>query len=353
MLNFEPGNRLRAAANAIADATLERDYGRRPELLGRYGAAGRVKYRQDIMFDLAALAVAVDAGDGEIFVRYVAWLKVLLIHRGVAIHDIAESLRCMAFAMGGAGGSGHGLALSHLQAALDRIDAMPEAISSFIEGPGEELAAARRCLQALLRLDAPAARRSLETVLESGLPLVRIHLAIVPALMREVGRLWQMNEISVAHEHYCTAAMQSILSGFNGAMFDGAPAGSGRTMVVACVDGEQHELGARTVADVFELNGWRTSFLGANLPARELVRLIGEAQRPPDVIALSATMPEHLGQLAATIEALRDRSKIPIMVGGYLFNGGVDLAARMGADGCSEDAEAALGVANALVARPG
>ncbi len=350
MLNFEPGNRLRAAANEIADATLERDYGHRPELLARYGAAGREKYRQDILCDIAALAVAVDAGDREIFVRYVAWLKVLLNHRGVAINDITQSLRCMVFAMGGAGASDHGLAMSHLNAALDRIDAMPEEISSFLEGPGEELAVARRCLQALLRLDAPAARKSLETVVVAGLPLVRVHLAIVPALMREVGRLWQTNEISVAHEHYCTAAIQSILSGFNGAMFAGERR---RTMLVACVDGEQHELGARTVADVFELNGWRTSFMGANLPARELVRLIGEAQRRPDLIALSATMPEHLGQLATTIEVIRDSSNIPIIVGGYLFNASVDLAARIGADGCSADAEAALEVANALVAHPG
>ena len=90
-------------------------------------------------------------------------------------------------------------------------------------------------------------------------------------------------------------------------------------MFVACVAGEQHELGGRTLADVFELNGWRTSFLGANLPARELVALMQQAERPPDLIALSATMPAHLKQLASTIESIRDSSNVPVMVGGYLF----------------------------------
>ena len=52
-------------------------------------------------------------------------------------------------------------------------------------------------------------------------------------------------------------------------------------MFVACVAGEQHELGGRTLADVFELNGWRTSFLGANLPARELVVLISRPSGRP------------------------------------------------------------------------
>jgi methanogenic corrinoid protein MtbC1 len=123
-------------------------------------------------------------------------------------------------------------------------------------------------------------------------------------------------------------------------------------MLVACVESEQHELGARTLADVFEFNGWRTSFMGADLPARELIRLIEQARRPPDLMALSETMPEHLPQLVSTIATIRDGTNVPIIVGGYLFDGSIDLAKRVGADGFAEDAEAAVAMANALVAPP-
>ena len=67
MLNIETGDRLRTAANLIADATLAHDYAQRPFLLDRYGKSGRTNYRQDILYNIAALSAAVDAG---IFLRY-------------------------------------------------------------------------------------------------------------------------------------------------------------------------------------------------------------------------------------------------------------------------------------------
>lgn len=350
MLKFESGDRLRAAASLIAEATLARDYALRPYLLDRYGEEGKTRYRQDILYGVAALSAAVDADDSGMFLRYVAWLKIVLVRRGVAAADIAESLRCMGSAMMDDAAGDQSVAASYLHAALEQLESMPDAVASFIGASSEEHAVAHRCLDALLRLDAAAARETLETSIAAGMPLARIYTGVLPPLMREIGRLWQMNEISVAHEHYCTAAVQSILSGFYSRIFSAAPR-SGRSMLVACVEGEQHELGARTVADVFDLNGWRTCFLGANLPSRELVTLMMQSHRAPDLIALSAAMPAHIAKLASTIAAIRDRSKVPIMVGGYLFHGSPGLAARLGADGCADDAEAALAIADGLVGK--
>ncbi len=350
MLTFELGDRLRAAANSIAEATLARDYAQRPFLLDRYGENGRTRYRQDILFDVAALSAAVDAEDSGMFLRYVAWLKVVLVHRGVGCDDIAESLRCMRSVLMDDAAGDHLFAASYLQAALAQLDSMPDAVASFIGASSKEHAIARRCLAALLRLDAPAARETLESAIAAGMPLARIYTGILPPLMREIGRLWQMNEISVAHEHYCSAAVQSILSGFQARIF-GATARGGRSMLIACVEGEQHDLGARFVADVFELNGWRTTFLGANLPPRELVTLMKQPHCKPDLIVLSATMPAHIAKLASTIAAIRAGSNVPIMVGGYLFHESPGLAARLGADGSADDPEAAIATANALVAR--
>jgi hypothetical protein len=62
--------------------------------------------------------------------------------------------------------------------------------------------------------------------------------------------------------------------------------------------------------------------------------------------------PARLPQLASAIEAIRDISNIPIMVGGYLFQGRPGLAGQLGADGCAADAEAALAVASGLVPPP-
>jgi methanogenic corrinoid protein MtbC1 len=350
-LNSECGDRLRSAASLIAEGTLARTYAERPSVFESYGDKGRAKCRQDIRCNVAALAAAVDADDAGIFVRYVAWLKVLLVSRGIASDAIEENLRCMASALMDDASGDHSIAASYVYAALEEIDAMPSAVASFIEPSNQEHAVAQRCLEALLRLDAGAGREILEKAIAAGMPLMRIYTGIIPPLMHEIGRLWQMNEITVAHEHYCSAAVQSMLGAFNKSIY-AAGSSCGRSMMIACVEGDRHELGARTVADVFQLNGWRTSFLGATLPPHELAKLIRQTWRPPDLIALSATIPAHLPQLEATIAVIRDGSNIPIMVGGYLFCENRGLAVRLGADGCADDAEAALSLANALVPHP-
>ena len=80
-MNFELGDRLRASASVIAQAAIERDYACRPLLLDRYGEDGRSRYREDMLYNLTALAAAVDADDSRMFLRYIAWLKIVLVTR--------------------------------------------------------------------------------------------------------------------------------------------------------------------------------------------------------------------------------------------------------------------------------
>ena len=53
--------------------------------------------------------------------------------------------------------------------------------------------------------------------------------------LREVGRLWQMNQISVAQEHYCTAATQLIMSQLYPYIFSGER--RNRTLIAAYAGG--------------------------------------------------------------------------------------------------------------------
>jgi len=63
---------------------------------------------------------------------------------------------------------------------------------------------------------------------------------------------------------------------------------AGRRMVAACVGDELHELGVRTVAEVFELHGWDSVFLGADAPPASIV---AEASREKtDLLCPSCTI---------------------------------------------------------------
>jgi MerR family transcriptional regulator, light-induced transcriptional regulator len=112
----------------------------------------------------------------------------------------------------------------------------------------------------------------------------------VPAVQYEVGRLWQVNEISVAQEHYCTAATQLVMSQLYPQLF--ASEKTAGTLVAACVAGDLHEIGLRMVTDFFEMAGWNTFYVGSNMPTEEIVDTL--VLRRADVLGISATISSHL-----------------------------------------------------------
>jgi methanogenic corrinoid protein MtbC1 len=163
---------------------------------------------------------------------------------------------------------------------------------------------------------------------------------------QEIGRLWQLNQISVAQEHFCSAATQMIMAQLYPMLFKGEL--KQKHVIVACVGGELHELGARMVADIFELEGWDSYFIGANTPIRDLLKTISEKKVP--LVALSVTMTYHLSELKEYIRELhKSSSNLKIMVGGYPFNVTPTLWQKVGADAWAPDAVQAVQVAETLL----
>jgi methylmalonyl-CoA mutase cobalamin-binding domain/chain len=172
---------------------------------------------------------------------------------------------------------------------------------------------------------------------------------VLQCAQREIGRLWQTNQISVAEEHYCTAVTQLIISQLYPRIF--ATERKGRRLVATCVADELHELGMRMVADFFEMEGWDTFYLGANTPTSNVVQSV--VKHEADVLGVSATIPFHVSDVADLIDAIRahDASRdVKILVGGYPFNIDPDLWQQVGADIYAQDAEQAVTAANRIVA---
>jgi methanogenic corrinoid protein MtbC1 len=143
-----------------------------------------------------------------------------------------------------------------------------------------------------------------------------IHLKIIQPAQHEIGRLWQENRISVAQEHLATAVSQLALSH----LYRHLPRdpSNGKVILLACVEGELHEVGARMASDILEMAGFDVRFLGANVPTSHLVRMVRE--QTPDLLALSVTMTYHLPALRAALEQTRAAApRLPIAVGGLAF----------------------------------
>lgn len=152
-----------------------------------------------------------------------------------------------------------------------------------------------------------------------GIPVKRIYERMFRDSLYEIGELWEYNKISVATEHMATAITEAQM---NQLYQDIAPAGRvDREVVVASAQGELHQVGGKMVADIFEMHGWSSYFLGADTPAVELLRFIGETE--PDLVCLSLSVYFHMTTLEKTIEIVRcEFEDVGILIGGQAFRHG-------------------------------
>lgn len=199
-----------------------------------------------------------------------------------------------------------------------------------------------RYLSAIRAGDRRTAFGVVDDASSAGVDVPTLYLEVFAPALREIGRLWQENVITVADEHLATAITQAAMGRLYDRLFAVAPP-PGRLLVAACADVERHELGLRMLCDLLELEGWDTVFLGATVPMEDLVKLV--RHRQPQVVALSAALAPHLPRLRATVAALRaafpDGGGPLIAVGGRPFVEDPGLCARVGGDFTSADASAA------------
>ncbi len=343
-----PGEILRQQASDLAAELVRRQFAAQPDLERRYGAVGREKCLQDAGYHLAYLADAMDAGDPGLFGNYVAWAKVMLGKRGIPAEDLARHLEfTRAVVAEQVSGPAGALAVDYLNAGLNRLPALPAEIPTYLDADAPHAPLARDYLAALLQGNRHLASRMILEAVERGVPVREIYLHVFQPSQYEVGRLWQTNEITVAQEHYCTAATQLIMSQLYPHIF-AEEKGAG-TLVATCVSGDLHEIGVRMVTDFFEMDGWNTFYLGANTPAQAVVDSV--VQRKAQVLGISATISYHLRAVNELIQRVRAEPacrSVKILVGGYPFNVAPDLWRKLGADGCAADAQAAIVLAGEL-----
>ena len=205
---------------------------------------------------------------------------------------------------------------------------------------------AREFLAAVLDADRIRAEKVVFDALEEGASLADVHRLVVAKVQSEIGRLWQIGKIHVAEEHFGSRVVENVLARLRAQIPPTAePRG---TVLVASVAGNLHDIGARIVSDHFELNGFRSIFLGANMPADDLVAAV--QSQSPDLIALSAGLVINVRAAAKAIDALRRAvPATPILIGGRPFALIEDLWKDVGADGCARDATEAIEVANRLL----
>jgi MerR family transcriptional regulator, light-induced transcriptional regulator len=339
---------ISAKSDSMVQLVIKEQYRRHPELEKRYGPAGKQRCREDIEYHFCTLSEAVASEEEAIWLNYVTWGKIVLANRKIRTDDLIDTFTLMQDVLSeNVSKRASAIASEFLQRTIDLYDSFPNSVPSYIDDRAPLSKLANAYLQALLSVDRNEARKLIHTAVNTGTRVEDIFRYVFEPVQYEVGRLWQMNHISVAQEHYCTATTEMIMGELHRDReeIDGGP----HFFLGTCVAGGQHSVGIRMVSELLEAAGWKVYFTGANTPATNIVELI--SRFTVNVLGISAATPMDLAQVRRLIKAVRAASKAEtkIMVGGRVFNDFPDLWKKVGADGWEKDAVSAVTMAFKMV----
>jgi len=141
--------------------------------------------------------------------------------------------------------------------------------------------------------------------------------------------------LCIWREHVHTAIIRTIVEScypFVIAEKNRMQSGSRGTAAVLCPPEENHELGARMVADFLTICGFETIFVGSNTPYSDF--LSGVEVLGPKLIAISVTNYYHIVVTKKIVDDLRAKvgDRVKIMIGGNAFDSNPDHVKAVGAD---------------------
>ena len=151
------------------------------------------------------------------------------------------------------------------------------------EARGQRASAALR--EALDRFDEQSANEVLDRAL-AAFTLDTVVRDVVLPYLRELGERWERGEASVAQEHFASSLLRGRLLG----LARGWGSGVGPLALLACVPGEEHDLGLICFGLALRARGWRITYLGTDTPTSSLAEA-ATLLRPAIVVANVLTAP--------------------------------------------------------------
>ncbi len=348
-LSMQAGQMLLGRLTEISQTAVDMQYAHQSEFWKPYGPEGYSKSIRDVGYHFSYLAEALAANAPALFVDYVTWAKVLFAGLNFPEHILPTTLHFMQQAIEkSVQPELAAIANEYIHLAFDHAVHSSDPPTSFIQPDNPFYKLAEHYLKAILSSDRHAASELILAAVDEGVRVMDVYLHVFQPVQLEIGRLWQINQVSVAQEHFCSAVTQMIMSQLYPQIQ--ANEKNGQTVIATSVSGELHEIGIRMVADCLELSGWDAYYLGANTPAQSIIRAMREKRA--GLVAISATISFHVGQVAELIAQIRSSSftfPYKILVGGYPFNVSPNLWQQLGADGYARDAKEAVLVAERMV----
>ncbi|MDH3511566.1 MAG: cobalamin-dependent protein [Gammaproteobacteria bacterium] len=322
---------------------------RLPDAGGKYPPDAFSSWKVHLTQRVIELAAAIGAGEPKLFHARIAWSRKAFLAHDRNVDDLKLSLEvlrevlmerlpehvsedCSLF----------------IDEAVEAFDADSEGLDeSFLDPAVPAGKMALQYLQLVLEGNVSDAIAKVTRAAQNGMDAAGVYTDVLMPAQREIGRLWHLGDVTVAEEHLVSFATQRAMA----ILANSAPdvPGNGKTVITAAVAGNIHDIGLRAVADLYQIAGWRSIFLGSDVPMRDLPAMLTFFEA--DLFLLGAMLSTHIQKVAETIQVIRDRCErdVKIIVGGAAFDEAPQLWRRNNSDGYADSIEGAVALGSSLL----
>lgn len=316
----------------LSHKILSRHFFYKPELKLEYIADSYKNYLNEISSHLTYLCEAINLNNLQLYNDYITWEKSLIQNSHTSAKNISIRLNCIKDILNSELSQEMRIIVNLFIDTATKDLLFPVTSSkTFVNKYNPYYNILVEYLELVLKMERINASKLIMDEVEKGISIKDIYIYVFEPSLKEIGRLWQTNKITVAQGHYFTTTTQLIMSPLYSKMFPSNK--NGLKFVASCVSEESHDVGIRMVADILELDGWSTYYLGANVPKKDLMSFLIDVK--PEVLGLSITMTFNLHKAIELIHEARNIETlkgIKILVGGYPFNVDKNLWRQVGAD---------------------
>lgn len=171
----------------------------------------------------------------------------------------------------------------------------------------------------LLRLDRRGAEEVATRFLAERDDVVALFVDVLMPAMHHVGSEWERGRITVAQEHFVSAATTDLVRKFGPRLHAGEPRDAS-VAVAACVPGERHSIGLAMISDVLRAVGIHVHELRETTQAKAIRDFVLRSRA--DLLCLTCTIDVHLPAAVDLIALVRQaRPGIAVVVGGGAIRG--------------------------------
>lgn len=172
-------------------------------------------------------------------------------------------------------------------------------------------------------------------LIKNVVSLSQIYNDMIVPIQQEVGRLWQVRQLTVADEHYITESLVRVADEIFSIAKKKKILPHGNIMIFS-IEKEKHAFGVRLISNTLLSQGYQALCYGSDLPIQDMIRVIEKEN--PKIVIISVTFAKNIVSAKNAIEKIKGLDKPPtIFLGGRAFNLYPYLVNNLGGDYYTKD----------------